>query len=121
MRTCTFVLTILGTNASVGSGSMREKLDNDGTADRVVGLITQLGDGKFARREAAGKELVAIGEPALSALRKASASPDPEVRTRAERVIGSITARAGERELAKLTGYWKTADGVWLEISGNRW
>src|SRR5262245_61390835 len=121
MRTYSVVLLILAGTTLVGSASTLRDADRDVTTERVASLIKQLGDPKFARREAAFKELVAIGEPALDALRKATASNDPEVRTRAERVIASIAAHTGERELTKLAGYWKTADGVWLEISGDRW
>jgi len=121
MRVCTVVVMILGSTSAVGSASVLRDPDKDVTPERVAGLIKQLGDPKFARREAAGKELVAIGEPALDALRMAPSSPDPEVRTRAERAIAGIAARAGERELAKLAGYWKTPDGAWIEINGDRW
>jgi hypothetical protein len=121
MRTYSVVLLVLAGIPTVGSASILRDPDRDVTAERVAGLIKQLGDPKFARREAAFKELVAIGEPTLDALRKASASTDPEVRTRAERAVDSINARACERELARLDGYWKTADGAWLEINGDRW
>ena len=121
MRTCPVAVLILAGTSSVGAASALGEPDMDVTAERIAGLIQQLGDKRFAKREAAGKELVAIGEPALGALRKASASPDPEVRTRIERTIGSITANACERELTKMDGYWKTADAVWLKIDGNRW
>src|SRR5262249_6610035 len=56
-------------------------------------LVRQLGDGKFAKREAAGKALEALGAPALPALREAAASKDAEVRRRAERLIAAITQR----------------------------
>jgi uncharacterized protein (TIGR03067 family) len=120
MRTYPVVLLVLAGTPPGGSASVRDP-DRDVTTERVAGLIKQLGDPKFARREAAFKELVAIGEPALEALRKASDSSDAEVRTRAERAVGSITARACERELAKMDGYWRTADAVWLKIDGQRW
>jgi hypothetical protein len=89
--------------------------------DRVAGLVRQLGDNKYEKREVAARELDAIGEPALCELFAATASEDPEVRARAERIIGSIRARAGERELARWAGHWKTPDGVWLQIDGQRW
>src|ERR1700736_1559430 len=51
-------------------------------------LITQLGDDAFDNRQAAQKRLVAIGEPALELVRKASKEcADAEVRARAGRVI----------------------------------
>src|SRR5262245_24554687 len=91
-------------------------------AARVERLIKQLGDNSFAKREAASRELETIGEPALPALRKAADTDrDPEIRCRARRVVETLAARASARELAKWVGYWKTADGVWLQIDGQRW
>ena len=121
MGTYSVAVLVLAGTSSIGAASALGEPDMDVSAERVAGLIKQLGDKRFARREAAGKELVAIGEPALDALRKASTSQDPEVRTRIERTIGSITATGCERELTKMDGYWKTADAVWLKIDGNRW
>jgi hypothetical protein len=46
------------------------------TADRVAGLVKRLGHPNFTIREQAGKELDAIGEPALGALRNAAAGDD---------------------------------------------
>ena len=57
-------------------------------------LIEQLGDQEFVKREAAGRALEAVGEPALDALVKAAKSnKDPEIRHRAENVIQRIRAR----------------------------
>jgi uncharacterized protein (TIGR03067 family) len=91
-------------------------------ADRVARLIEQLGHDQFAKREAASKELDAIGEPALDALRKAAASDrDPEIRSRAGRIVEALAARARRRELGKWAGSWKSPEGVWLKITGDRW
>jgi formylglycine-generating enzyme required for sulfatase activity len=58
------------------------------SAESVDALVRQLGDDRFARREQAGKELEAIGEKALPALRVAlSDSPDPEVQVRARKTV----------------------------------
>jgi RNA polymerase sigma factor (sigma-70 family) len=59
---------------------------------RVAALIRQLGDDAFAKREAASKELEAIGVPALAALKKARASDDPEIRRRATLLHQKIAA-----------------------------
>lgn len=62
--------------------------------ERVAALIQQLGDARFAQREAAGRELDAIGEPAWYYLRKAAASNgDAEVRERAARLADAIAKR----------------------------
>ena len=42
----------------------------------IACLVKQLGDDKFTEREAASKELAAIGEPARAALLEAAASRD---------------------------------------------
>jgi WD40 repeat protein len=61
---------------------------------QVQKLIDQLGNDKFAEREAAGRRLEALGESAFLALRKAVASsPDPEIRQRAGRVAEAIARR----------------------------
>ncbi len=82
------------------------------TPDRVARLVKQLGHKMYAKREEASKELDAIGEPALGALRKAATAPDAEVRQRAAKLVGAITGRiraaAAEKELAKLQGTWYT-------------
>src|SRR5262245_1350902 len=53
-------------------GSILVYASDDPVADRVARLVKQLGHNEFAKREAASKELDAIGEPALGALRKAT-------------------------------------------------
>src|SRR5262245_54547535 len=80
-------------------------------ADRVVQLVKQLGHPEFAKREAASKQLEAIGEPALEALRKAANSDDdPEIQRRAVQIVWAVTgpmrAAAARRELEKLQGTW---------------
>jgi uncharacterized protein (TIGR03067 family) len=91
----------------VGLVPLRGNPDNGADAERVAKLIKQLGDAAFAKREAASKELEAIGEPALAALRKAAASDsDAEIRRRAEQVIQAIAGRVAKKELEKLQGTW---------------
>jgi WD40 repeat protein len=54
-------------------------------------LIAQLGDESFTTREAAGKKLAAIGEPALALLREAAEESDiAEVRRRAQQLVSQI-------------------------------
>jgi hypothetical protein len=70
-----------------------------GTPERIGQLITQLGSSRFREREQAATELDAIGEPALSALKKAAQDPDLEVRRRAEALATGIRKRV---EMARL-------------------
>jgi len=106
MRSCTLVSLILLGATPVGSGSILGDPNKDRTADRIAGLIKQLGDGRFTKREAAGRELIKIGEPALERLRKAATAADPEVQARAERIITTICGQVTRRELEKLHGTW---------------
>jgi len=91
MRLFTFLFLAVGLGFLAVSGFLPSATGQDMETERIAGLIKQLGDDRFARREAASKELKTIGEPALVALGKAAAaSDDPEVRTRAELLIAAI-------------------------------
>lgn len=60
----------------------------------VPRLVELLGSSAFPAREAAGRALVAAGEPALPALKTATRSTDPEVARRAAALVAAITRRA---------------------------
>ncbi len=55
--------------------------------DEIERLIAQLGDTRFARREAAQKRLLELGPLAFPSLNKALANDDLEVVIRAERIL----------------------------------
>ena len=74
-------------------GLSRVDAGKEAKADRVADLSRQLGHEEFAKREAASRELDAIGAPALDALRKAASHDDPEVRRRAEQILQAVTGR----------------------------
>ena len=77
------------------------------TASDIARLIAQLGSSRFAEREAAGKKLAAIGEPALERLRQAAQqNPDPEVGRRAEALVASI-----EKRSYSAVRSWRAHDG----------
>jgi hypothetical protein len=120
MRVCVFCATI-SLAIAVEAGARCGDLGNETMAGRVARLIEQLGNDSFAKREAASKDLEAIGEPALGSLRKAASSGDAEIRSRARRVIREVAARARRKELARWAGSWKSPDGTWLKITGDRW
>jgi uncharacterized protein (TIGR03067 family) len=101
-------------------GACHGDADSSGSADRIAALVAQLGDDKFARREAAGRALAAAGRPALPALRAAAGGSDPEVQQRAEALVADITRRAGEAELARWAGSWAGPTGSKLTIEGDR-
>ncbi|HVK08669.1 MAG TPA: TIGR03067 domain-containing protein [Gemmataceae bacterium] len=98
MKTAATLLALLLTTVAAGDDPKPDPV-------RIAALVRQLGHAEFPKREAATKELDAIGEPALDALRKATADPDAERSRRARQVIHSVTARA---DLEKLRGTWYT-------------
>jgi hypothetical protein len=61
--------------------------------ERAERLIARLGSGAFRDREAASRELDALGSAALEPLRRAAVSADPETRRRA----GDLVRRIDER------------------------
>ncbi len=76
-------LVLLSTAAALGGEPGREA--------RIAGLVQQLGADTFSRREAAGRALQGIGEPALPVLRGVvDTSKDLEVRRRARQLIRAI-------------------------------
>src|SRR5207249_3578492 len=67
-------------------------------------LVEDLGSDDFDVRQAASKKLVAIGEPALEALRKALKHADPDVRLRAVVLVRAIEKSLYGEDLI-LTGH----------------
>jgi hypothetical protein len=111
MRAVTLVCVVVALALVAEVGSLRGNSGKAAKSDRVAALIKQLGDGAFAKREAASKELEHIGEPAIAALRKAATSSDDlEIRRRAKHIIQTIASRAAEaainRQLAAFKGKW---------------
>jgi hypothetical protein len=74
------------------------------TAAQVARAIRNLGSDKFAEREMASKELVALGFRAYPALQKAAASNDKETAKRAGDAIDRIRATVSE-DLLKLKNH----------------
>jgi hypothetical protein len=60
------------------------------TSDRMDQLIRQLGSSSFDEREAAAKQLIDCGEPALEKLQAAARNPDVEIRRRIKACINFI-------------------------------
>src|SRR5262245_36720645 len=88
------ILCVVGLACLAGVEAAHAEPAQGTNPQRIAALIRQLGDDDFEKREAASKELDAIGEPALDALRKAAASgAEAEIRSRAKRIVESITGR----------------------------
>src|SRR5438552_18593633 len=94
MRAYMVVGAVVGVILATQAGMLRGDPGKETETERIARLIKQLGDDAFAKREAASRELDAIGEPALPALCKAAASSDDlEIRRRAERIVATIDDR----------------------------
>lgn len=76
-----------GHTAKAGAQEQKPATDPD---RKIEQLIEQLGSSKFRIREAAAKELLALGKRAIPALRKALRSTDPDVRLRAQLLLNEI-------------------------------
>src|SRR6478609_7317721 len=118
MRAYAVVGAVVGVILAAQAGTPRGEPGKETETERIARLIKQLGDDSFRKREAATKELDAIGEPALAALQKAAASSDDvEIRWRAGRVSDAIAARMAKAALGKLQGVWAVAS---YEIEGKQ-
>jgi formylglycine-generating enzyme required for sulfatase activity len=89
MRTLLFPVAVLAFVVPEPVWAEDEKKKYD--PKRVAALLDQLGDPHFPSRQAAEKELVEVGEPALADVRKAlDTATVPEVGFRGERVLRAI-------------------------------
>jgi hypothetical protein len=66
---------------------------------RIDALIEQLGSGKFQERNAAQKELEAIGLPALEQLKKTMQAAEPEINRRAAELVRKIQEKKNTAEV----------------------
>jgi hypothetical protein len=91
-------------------GLAAPKPGDDGTPEyrAAADLVRQLGDPKFAAREAAARKLVDMGAAAVPALRAGTASADEEVRSRSVALLPQAQAvgwkRRADAFLADPTG-----------------
>jgi hypothetical protein len=89
-----FVLLSAAASLALAAGLLRGETGQGTEAERIAGLIKQLGHDKYPRREAASRGLEAVGQQALPALRKAAAaSKDAEIRRRARWLVHRIRQR----------------------------
>jgi hypothetical protein len=84
---------------SSGGAALAVAADPAGQQSRIDDLIAQLGSKNYRLREAATKNLDAIGEAALEPLRKAVNNPDMEIADRAASLVTSIEQRAENARL----------------------
>ena len=122
MRPCAFVGVAVVILLTIHAGALRGNPGKEEEAKQIAQVIKQLGDDAYAKRQAASKELDAIGVPALAALRQAIASTDDlEIRRRAERLVQRISGRllavAAKKEIKGLQGAWYSTSA---EYGGRR-
>lgn len=110
MRAYLVVGAIVGMILATQAGALRGDPARETEAERIARLIKQLGDDSFTKREAASRELEALGEVLAALKQAATSSDDLEVQRRAARILLTITSRdaqvAAKAELAKLQGTW---------------
>ena len=64
-------------------------------AQEIAALVKKLGDDDWTARESASKQLAQLGSAAKPQLETAVKSPDPEIATRAERLLAQMSRAAG--------------------------
>src|SRR5579859_5474098 len=72
---------------------------SDEVAQKIEDAIKRLGHEQFPQREAAGKDLLALGKQAYPALLLAAQSPDKEVSRRARVALEKIRETVGDEQL----------------------
>jgi uncharacterized protein (TIGR03067 family) len=91
------------------------KVSEPGAAP-VERLISQLGDPVFRQRKQASLALIAVGEAALPAVRRAAArSADVEIRHRAGQLIPVLEAARAAADTKRSQGTWSV---VFLKLDG---
>ncbi len=82
----------LGTDGPALLEFFRKRTVSPDDEKRAAELVAQLGDEQYARREQATRQLKALGQAALPALRRAAQTGDAEVKRRARDCVSSIEA-----------------------------
>jgi len=72
-------------------------------ADKIAKLVEQLGSTQFSEREKATKELEALGDQALEALKAAAKGDDLETKRRAEELIKKIDTKSFTKKILEPT------------------
>jgi WD40 repeat protein len=98
----------------------KDKESKKVSAEEIDRLVTQLGDDDFNKRGDARKQLVAIGEPAIAALKKAiENSSDAEIRSTATRIVEDFERKASG-VVRIFAGHGNRVNGVTITPDGKR-
>ena len=87
-------LALAAWRAALGEGAAPDGAELE---VRIAALVADLGNAEWATREAASAGLRKLGSAALPALKKATASADPEVKTRAEELVEELEKPGDDR------------------------
>jgi hypothetical protein len=113
------VMTVVLSLAFMGRVDAQDQAGADKElSGNIEALIKQLGDDNYERREAAQKELIGIGAPAIPAVKKALLGQDAEVTRRCKAIIDDFNVGHWDRLLLNtLKARQAFYDG--LKASGN--
>jgi len=85
----------IGTETADLLALLRRQVVSDVSRKQIEDLIAKLGSDQFMVRNQASQQLIAIGQPAFAALKKATESKDVEIKTRAELCLQGLGKGAG--------------------------
>lgn len=86
---------------------------------RWAELVDQLGDPRFARREAADRQLRALGRPVVAHLRSLDRDKlDAEQQYRIHRIIRSLTSTLGDESAGQVANTMLGDPTIWLILLG---
>src|SRR5262245_44625399 len=85
------------TNGAALLEALREHTPTDQTRQKIHDLLVRLGSDNFGIRQAASRELFALGRVTLPQLREALQNKDPEVVRHAKQLVGQIEREPAHR------------------------
>lgn len=112
MRMALRVLILAALACSARGGVSEEAVPTPPSVKQLEAWARDLGANDFQKREEAQRNLAAAGQAAAPVLEKALKSDDPEVRTRAERLLAPLTRDDRLLEAARSLG-----DADWAKVS----
>jgi hypothetical protein len=98
-----------------------QEANGDGDASRVrwAGLVTQLGDESFAKREAADRALRTGNASAIAYLRQLDISHlDTEQQFRINRILEAMAVQNGDDSVEQVAATLATDPALWLALLG---
>ena len=106
--------------ADESAGKDKPKQDKKVSSEEINRLVEQLGDDDFTKRTEARKKLEAIGEPAVSALKKAvETATDVEIRSAAKAIL-EVFDKKNSGLVRSFEGHGERVNGVAISSDGKR-